>query len=96
MIFLGVARVLTFEIYLVPFYIRIEHIIGAHPQHLRHADQKVEQIHHLDPGILLVSGSWSGFSMAGMFCKSDARDTEKPRRRVNPPEPASAVSAMAF
>ena len=50
----GVAAVLAFEIQFVLFCVGIEHVIGAHAEYLRRADQKMEQVHDFDSRILLI------------------------------------------
>jgi hypothetical protein len=53
-VFGDVARVLTLEIHFVLFDVGVEDIIRAHAQHLRHADEKMEQVHHFHARVLLV------------------------------------------
>jgi len=53
-VLLDVAGLLPPEVDLVLLDVGIEHVIGAHAQHLRHADEKMKQVHHLDAGVLLI------------------------------------------
>ena len=53
-VFLGVAGFLTLEVYGVFLHIGGEDVVGAHAEHLRHADEEVEEVHDFDAGVLLV------------------------------------------
>ena len=54
LVFGVVAAVLPRKVDLVLLCVPVIEIVGRHPQHLRDGDQEVQQIDHLDPGILLV------------------------------------------
>src|SRR5436190_3173805 len=45
-----VTAVLAFEIHLVLFDVSVEDIVGAHAEHLRKADEKVEEVHDFNAG----------------------------------------------
>src|ERR1041384_2356782 len=49
-----VAAVLTFEVHLVLLHVGVEHVVGAHAEHLRDADEEVKQVHDFDARVLLV------------------------------------------
>jgi hypothetical protein len=53
-VFGRVTAVLAFEIHLVLFDVGGEDIVRVHAEDLRHADEKVKQIHDLDAGVLFV------------------------------------------
>ena len=42
LVFFGVAAVLSLEVDLVLFYIRVKHIVGTHPKYLCEADEEVK------------------------------------------------------
>src|ERR1043166_303832 len=54
LVFRVVAAVLPREVDLVLLGVPVIEIVGRHPQHLRDGDQEVQQVNHLDPGVLLV------------------------------------------
>ena len=54
LILFGVAAVLPLEVDFVLFHVCGEDIVGAHAEHLREADEKMEQVDNLDAGVLLV------------------------------------------
>jgi len=60
LVFLGVTSFLPLEIDRILFHVRVKHIISAHSQHLRKADEKVEQIHNFNLRILGVKPLISG------------------------------------
>ena len=49
-----VTTLLSFEVHLVLFHVSVEHIVGAHSQDLRKADEEVEQIDNFDARVLLI------------------------------------------
>jgi len=53
-VFLRVAGILPLEIDFVLFDVGVEDIVGAHAQHLRHADKEMKQVHDFYAGVLLV------------------------------------------
>ena len=48
------SRFPALEVDLVFLYISLEDIVGTHAKRLREADEEVEQVDHLDAGILFV------------------------------------------
>ena len=50
----GVTGILALEIDLVLLHVSVEDVIGAHAEDLGEGDQEVEQVDHLDAGVLLV------------------------------------------
>ena len=54
LVFLDVAAVLALEVHRVFFDVGGEDVVRAHAEHLRHADEKMKQVHHLDARVLLV------------------------------------------
>ena len=53
-VLLRVAGILALEIDLVLFDVGVEDVVGAHAEHLRHADEKMKQVHDFDARILFV------------------------------------------
>lgn len=49
-----VPRVLSSQVHFVLLDVRLEDIVGAHSQHLRHADEEVQQVDHFDPRVLFI------------------------------------------
>ena len=54
LVLLGVATVLTVVVHLVLFNIGFVDIVGAHSEDLGNRDEEVEEVDHLDFGVLLV------------------------------------------
>jgi len=54
LVLFGVAAVLALEVDGVLFDVGGKDVVGAHAEHLRHADEKMEEVHDLDAGVLLV------------------------------------------
>ena len=54
LVLLGVAAFLSLEVDLVFLHVGFEDIVGTHAKRLREADEEVEQVDHLDAGILFV------------------------------------------
>src|ERR1051325_10987815 len=50
-VFDRVAGFLALEVHLVLFAVGVEHVVRAHAQHLREADQKMKQIDDFDAGV---------------------------------------------
>ena len=54
LVLLHIAAVLPLEIHFVLFYIGGKHVVRAHAEHLRHADEKMKQVNDFNTRILLV------------------------------------------